>query len=413
VTQPGLADAESQALLRVGPFAAFSNTGYPFFWSSSVIASMGVSMQSAIGQWQVYTITESALQLGLVGLMNVLPLILFGVFGGAAADMVDRRKLIVISQVMRIGVVGSLGLLTMSGHIQVWQIYVGGLTASLAAAFDQPARQAMIYSLVRREHFMNAVTWHNVQRDVSNLVGPGLAGIIMKFVGIDTAYFINCVFFVPLIFAMTQVAVGAPGQRKGRAFDMLADGFRFLKQTPVILTSLSLDFVLSFFGAYRGLLALYARDILKTGPDGFGALSSGVALGGMVGSAFVLSLGESKRKGQIQMAAMLVYAFATMAFGVSSVFLLSLGLTAILGFCDTVAGTMRRSIIQLSTPEPMQGRVGAVQAIVGSGGPALGATQAGATATLIGAPMTLVIGGCVCAVTAALTAARNRGFRTA
>jgi MFS family permease len=394
----------------VGPFSAFSNDGYLFFWSSSVIASMGAAMQAVIGQWQVYALTHDALKLGLVGLMNVLPLILLGVFGGTAADIVDRRKLVMISQTIRICVVVSLGALTVTGLVQVWHIYVGGLAASLAAAFDQPARQAMIFSLVRREHLLNAVTWHNVQRDVSNLVGPALAGLIMAVVSIDAAYFINAIFFVPLIFAMTKVSIGAPTQKRARAFDLLADGFRFLGQTPAILTSLSLDFVLSFFGAYRSLLALYARDILDVGPGGFGMLTSGVAVGGILGSMFVLSLGDSRRKGQLQVMAMLVYAVGVVLFGVSSIFVVSLVLTSILGFCDTIAGTMRRSIIQLSTPEEFQGRVGAVQAIVGSGGPAVGGAQAGASATLVGAPLALVIGGTICGITALVTSIRGKRF---
>ena len=127
---------------------------------------------------------------------------------------------------------------------------------------------------------------------------------------------------------------------------MLREGFGFLGSTPLILTALSLDFFLTFFGAYRPLLAIYARDILDVGPAGFGVMNSAVALGGMGGSAFVLGVGESRKKGPIQLAATLVYAVSVAAFGLSSWFAISLVICAVLGFCDTVAGIMRRSIIQ-------------------------------------------------------------------
>jgi len=373
---------------------------------------MGVQMQVAIGQWQVYTITQSPFQLGLVGLFNVLPVILLGVFGGTVSDMVDRRKLVAGAQIARVAIGLALAALTLSGSVEVWQIYVGGLLASFSNAFDGPARQAIVFSLVPRHHLMNAVTWHNVQRDASNLVGPAVAGALMAAASIGAAYFAEALFFIPLLVVMLLVAVGGTLPERRPAIEVLREGLSFLRQTPTILTSLSLDFSLTFFGAYRALLAVYARDILGVGPAGFGLLTSAAALGGMGGSAFVLSLGESRRKGPIQLSATLVYAGAVAAFGLSTWFGLSLAICAVLGFCDTVAGIMRRSIIQLATPEGLQGRVAAVQQIVATGGPALGGVQAGTMSGLLGAPQTLVIGGAVCGGYAAFTAIRARAFRS-
>ncbi len=373
---------------------------------------MGVTTQTAISQWQVYSLTDSALQLGLVGLMNVLPIILFGVFGGAFADIADRRKLVAASQLTRMLIVAGLAILTLSGAVQVWQVYLAGLLGSLASAFDQPARQAMIFSLVPRHHLLNAVTWHNVQRDAANLVGPALAGIVMATLSIWAAYAIDACLFLPLIVAVSRLPAGKLAPGRAGAATLLRDGFQFLRQSPVILTSLALDFCLTFFGAYRALLALYARDILNVGPQGFGFLTSAVAVGGMLGSSFVLSLGESKRKGQLQLSAMLVYAGGVMAFAFSTLFPLSLLLASVLGLCDTVAGTMRRSIVQLKTPEEFQGRVGAVQVIVGQGGPALGAVQAGTVASILGAPPALALGAAACGAIALVTAVRGRAFRT-
>ena len=372
---------------------------------------MGAQGQIAIGQWQVYSLTQSPFQLGLVGLMNVLPLIGLGVFGGAVADMIDRRKLIAYAQLLRDAVVVALGDLTLSGSVQVWYVYVGSLLASLSAAFEGPARQAIVFSLVPKDHLMNAVTWHNVQRDASQLVGPAVAGGIMAAVSIGSAYVVEAVFFIPLILTILRLEVGGRMPTRRPAIDVMREGFRFLSGTPIILTSLSLDFFLTFFGAYRPLLAVYARDILDVGPAGFGVLNSAVALGGMVGSAFVLGVGETRRKGSIQLGAMLLYAALVAAFGFSVWFALSLAICALLGFCDTVAGIMRRSIIQLATPEQLQGRVAAVQQIVSTGGPALGGVQAGTMSVLLTAPTTLAIGATICGAYALLTAVRARAFR--
>ncbi len=374
---------------------------------------MGVTTQTAIAQWQVYSLTDSAFQLGLVGLMNVLPVILFGVFGGAFADIADRGKLVAMSQIVRISIVSCLAALTLTGVVQVWHIYLAGLLGSLASAFDQPARQAMIFSLVPRHHLLNAVTWHNIQRDTANMVGPAIAGIVMATFSISAAYWIDACLFVPLIVAMTRLQVGGTATARAGAAALLRDGFQFLRESPVILTALALDFCLTFFGAYRALLALYARDILQVGPQGFGFLTSAVAVGGIMGSSFVLSLGDSKRKGQLQLGAMLGYTVGVGAFAFSTLFPLSLMIASILGFCDTLAGTMRRSIVQLKTPEAFQGRVGAMQVIVGQGGPALGAVQAGTMATLVGAPVALALGAAACGLIGLITAVRSRAFRTA
>jgi MFS family permease len=374
---------------------------------------MGISMQVAISQWQVYQLTNSPLQLGLVGLMNVLPVILFGIFGGAVADVADRRKLVAVSQVVRMLVVAALSLLTTAEVVQVWQIYAGGLIGSLASAFDQPSRQAMIFSLVPRQHLLNAVTWHNVQRDASNLMGPAIAGIVMGGLSIAAAYLLNAIFFVPLIFAVIRLPVGDVAPARGGTLTVLRDGLTFLRQSPVIMTSLTLDFCLTFFGPYRALLALYARDILDVGPQGFGFLTSAVAVGGMLGSAFVLSLGDAKYKGRLQLGAMLVYAVAVAAFAFSTFFPLSLALAAGCGLCDTIGGTMRRSLIQLRAPEEYQGRVGALQVIVGQGGPALGAVQAGTLAGLIGAPPALALGAALVGIIALGASFRSRSFRLA
>jgi hypothetical protein len=234
----------------------------------------------------------------------------------------------------------------------------------------------------------------------------------MANVGISAAYFVNAAFFFPLIIAVIRLNVtqAEPDEAGTRA--LLGEGLRFVRGNPVILTSLTLDFFLSFFGAYRALLAIYARDILDVGPQGFGFLTSAVAVGGIIGSSFVLGVGDTRRKGPIQLTAMMVYTVGVAAFAFSMVFPLSLVITSILGFCDTVAGTMRRSIIQLETPEAFQGRVAGIQAIVGSGGPPLGGAQAGAVASLIGAPAALGIGAVVCGAAALIAAAKARSFKS-
>jgi MFS family permease len=343
--------------------------------------------------------------------MNVLPVMLFGVFGGAFADVADRRKLVAFGALVRIGVVLTLGTLTLTGNVQVWHVYVGALAGSFSSAFEQPARQAMVFTLVPREHLMNAVTWHNVQRDASYLVGPAIAGGVIALLSIEAAYFVDGALFLPLILAMTRLNVGgATGARRGTA-ELLKEGFRFLADARIIMTSLSLDFALTFFGAYRPLLAIYARDILDVGAAGFGILNSAVALGGILGSAFVLGVGNSRRKGPLQLGATLLYAAAVAAFGFSVWFGVSLAICAVLGFCDTVAGTMRRTIIQLSTPEQLQGRVGALQLIVAQSGPALGGVQSGTMTGLIGAPVTLGIGAAICGTYTLVMTLRSRAMR--
>jgi MFS family permease len=365
-------------------------------------------MQYVAINWHVYLLTKSALALGTVGLVRVVPIILCSLVGGVVADAVDRKRLMFVTQALMMLSACALAAATWFGLESVWPIYVLTALAAAATAFDNPARQALMPMLVPAEEFPNAVSLWMIVFHLSTVIGPALAGLLLSLYSPAIIYAVNAVSFLAVIFALLLMRVRgrvADAEREASrvSFGALKEGLRFVWRTPIIVQTMTLDFVATFFASATALLPIFAAEILHVGARGLGLLAAAPAAGSVI-TAFVMArLGALRRQGAIVIAAVAVYGAATIAFGLSRVFWFSLLMLALLGAADTVSTVLRQTIRQLVTPNHLRGRMTSVNMVFFMGGPQLGELEAGAVAALIGAPLSVATGGAGCLIAVALT----------
>jgi MFS family permease len=379
-----------------------------------IVSVTGSQMQMVAINWHIYLLTQSALALGLVGLFRAGPIILCSLVGGVVADVIDRRRLMIATQTVMLTSSAILALVTFSGLQHVWPIYLLTAIASAAWAFDTPARQALVPALVPPKDFPNAVSLGMLMFQVGMIVGPALAGFLLASRGPGLVYAINAASFVAVIAGLALMRVtGRPAVEDGKeprvSLEALMDGLRFVWRTPIIVQTMTLDFVATFFASANQLLPIFAKDILQVGAQGLGFLASASAVGAVLAGLVMARLGILKRQGLIVIVSVAVFGAGTIAFGLSRVFWFSLVMLAVTGAADTVSTILRQTIRQLATPNNLRGRMTSVNMIFFMGGPQLGELEAGTVASLFGAPVSVVTGGigCLAAASIALVTAKN------
>jgi len=375
-------------------------------------------MQLAAINWHIYLLTLSALALVLVGACLAVPIILCSFAGGVVADVVDRRRLMMTTQSVMLACSAILALVTFRGLLHVWPIFLLTAIASAAWAFDTPARQALMPTLVPLKDFPNAVSLSMLMFQVGLIVGPPLAGFVLASHGPALVYTINAVSFVAVIFGVALMRTsGRPERDENQppriSLDALLEGLGFVRRTPIIVQTMTLDFVATFFASANQLLPIFAKDILRVGAQGFGFLAAAPAGGAIITGLVMARLGTLKKQGLLVIISIGVFGAATIVFGLSRVFWFSLLMLAIAGGADTISTILRQTIRQLATPNKLRGRMTSINMIFFMGGPQLGEVEAGTVAALIGAPLSVVTGGVACLIAAAIAfgAARNlRGY---
>ena len=394
-TPLGSVEADETQPARIKPWGSLAYPQFSLLAATWFISALGQQMRQITSLYLVYQLSGSTLQLGLVGLFQGAPAIILGIFGGTLADLVDRKKLIIISQATSMLLAATLAGLTLSGNIQVWHIYVITVGVSAVNVFEQPARTAIIPSLVPRSHLTNAITLNSTIRHATMLVGPAAGGFLIDWLGAGSTYVIDAVLFVPVVIALTflRVPVGqyARGIRHFRVGQMV-DGLKFIWSTHIILALIVLDAVAAISTGYRGLMPVFAEDILGVGASGLGLLLAAPAVGFLVGAAVLLLMGDIRHKGVVVLISLLGYLAAVALFSQSTSFVLSLVLIATVGGLDGIATIMRQTTTQLLVPDEIRGRATSVHQALARGSPSLGYLVMGALAVQLGAPGALLAG---------------------
>ncbi len=391
---------------RPSPFAALRYRDFRLLWFGQLISTAGTQMQTVAINYHIYVLTGSAVALGLIGLIRVVPIIIFSLIGGVYADAHDRRRVLLATQTLMMVFAAALALVTSSGLVSVLVIYLLAALTAAATAFDSPARQALTPNLVPKEHLTNALSLNNVMMQIAAIAGPGLAGFAIAWLGVGSVYWINALSFLAVILALALMRTPAQ-QNLGAArvtLDALTEGIRFVRQTRIILGTMLLDFFATFFSSASALLPIFASDILRVGPEGLGLLYSAESVGAVVAGAGVSMFGKIKRQGAVLLVSVAIYGVATALYGMSQWFALSFLFLALLGAADTVSTILRNTIRQLATPDHLRGRMTSVNMIFFMGGPQLGNLEAGIVAALFGAPFSVVSGGVATVFFVALTA---------
>jgi MFS family permease len=388
-------------------FSALRHRDFRLLWIGQLISVTGSQMQIVAINWHVYLLTKSPLALGGVGLVRVLPIIVCSLAGGVVADALDRKRLMLATQAVMLVSAALLAVMTASGLTSIWPIYLLTAIASAAVAFDNPARQAMLPTLVPLRDFQNAVSLGILVFNSAMIVGPALAGLLLKVRGPALIYGLNAASFVAVIIALLLMR---PSRRDETAAPLtgmnlaaLREGLRFVWRTPIIVQTMMLDFIATFFASATALLPIYAAEILKVGAGGLGLLAAAPGAGSIVSGLAMARVGVMRRQGKAVLISVAIFGAATVVFGLSRLFWLSLLMLAVTGAADTVSTVLRQTIRQLVTPNYLRGRMTSVNMIFFMGGPQLGEFEAGAVAALIGATLSVLTGGvgCLIAVAAA------------
>ncbi|HMG36877.1 MAG TPA: MFS transporter [Blastocatellia bacterium] len=401
-------DATGEAALesRRSSFSALRHRDFRLIWIGQLISVTGSQMQLVAINWHVYLLTRSPLALGGVGLVRVLPIIVCSLAGGVVADAVNRKRLMLASQTTMLVCAGLLGLMTATGRDSLWLIYLLTAISSAAVAFDNPARHALLPSLVPAEDFPGAVSLGVVVFNSASIGGPALAGLLLPLRGPALIYGLNAISFVSVILAL--LLIRASGQSKGAnqqiSFAAFIEGLRFVRRTPIIVQTMTLDFVATFFASATALLPIFAAEVLMVGERGLGQLAAAPGVGSVVTGLAMARLGAPRNQGRVVVIAVAIYGAATVAFGLSHVFWLSLLMLTLTGAADTVSTVLRQTIRQLVTPDHLRGRTTSVNMIFFMGGPQLGELEAGVVAALIGAPLSVITGGVGCVLAAVVSA---------
>lgn len=402
---------------RQTAFSSLRHRDFRLLWIGQIVSVTGSQMQLVAINWHLYLLTNSALALGLVGAVRAVPIIGCSLLGGLVADVADRRRVMITTQTIMLSCSALLAVITLNGLKRAWPIYLLTAIASAAWAFDTPARQSLMPALVPAEDFPNAVSLSMLMFQIGMILGPTLAGFVLASRGPGMVYAINAMSFIAVIIGLVLMRVNARAsagdeQKTRISLSALAEGLRFVWRTPIIVQTMTLDFAATFFASANQLLPIFAKDILVVGARGLGFLAAAPAGGAVIAGLAMARLGTLKRQGVIVIGSIAVFGLATVAFGISRVFWLSLLMLAMTGAADTVSTILRQTIRQLSTPNNLRGRMTSINMIFFMGGPQLGEVEAGAVASLIGAPLSVVAGGFGCLVAAMIAFFRAKSLRT-
>jgi MFS family permease len=378
--------------------ALFRNADFTRYLTARFLGSIAVQIQTVAVGWQVYQVTRDPLDLGLIGLSQFLPFLLLILPAGHIADSYDRRRILLGCYALML--VCSLLLLGFSyrGLESAWPVFGVMTLFGVARAFAMPASQAMLPNIVPREHFGTAVALNSSLWQLTTIVGPALGGVLYL-AGATTTYSIVAVTLAVSVVLMARMqrridaAAGAAGS--GMSVHALLEGLRFVRRRRPVLGAISLDLFAVLFGGATALLPVYAADVLHVGPSGFGWLRAAPGVGAALCGAVLSVLPVTRHVGRWMFGGVLVFGIATLVFGLSSTFWISMVALTALGAGDMISVYIRHLLVQLETPDAIRGRVSAVNGVFIGASNELGEFESGVVAAWFGAVPAVLIGGSV------------------
>jgi MFS family permease len=386
----------SAALVDISPLR--DSLPYRALWLGQMISLLGSNMRLVAVAWQVFELTNSTVAVGMVGLVEVVPLIAVSIIGGTFVDTGDRKRLIAICQVALMICSGLLAALSLTGTITVVWIYVLTGIASAFNAIDRPARSSLLPHMVPEGKLTAAMALRQVLFQTTTIIGPAIGGILVAAVSVGWVYLIDAVSFSAALFILRWIPRIPPGsQHEEGRWSAIKEGLSFATRTPVLLSIFVIDLVAMIFGMPRAVFPALAKETFHMGAEGVGILYAAPAVGALIGALTTGWVGAVRRQGLAVLLAVTAWGAAIALAGLS---VFSLALTvlflALAGAADVVSAVFRGTILLEKTPDALLGRVNALNIMVVTGGPRLGDVEAGLVAGVAGAPASVVIGGLAC-----------------
>ncbi|MGH9887285.1 MAG: MFS transporter, partial [bacterium] len=392
--------------------AVFREPRFRWYVASRFFGGTAMMLLRAAVSWHVWELSESAFQLGMIGLIQFLPVIPLSLVAGAVADVVDRRRLVLFAQL--VPMLCSLGLLftTLAGAVNLPVLYAAVALAAVAGTFESPARASILPQLVSREVFPRAVTVSSTITWLAFATGPMLMGFTAAHGGIAAAYGLHAGLALGSVASLMKLPTLGAATNARISWASIREGLAFVWRTPVVLGCMTLDMFAVILGGATGLLPIYATEILHVGPDGYGLLSASLELGALLMSAALIFRPAIRSAGPALLAAVAAYGVATIVFGLSRWFPLSVLAYMGAGMADAISVVLRGTAIQLSTPDALRGRVSSVNFIFIGASNQLGQAESGFLASLTSATFAVVSGGVGCLLVVALVAWRMPRLRS-
>jgi MFS family permease len=376
------------------PYAALRFKDFQLLLTGRVISSFSGEMLSFAIGWELWIRTHSALALGMVGLVQVIPVLVLSLFAGHVADQYNRKRIVLITQAF-LGLC-ALGLAFLS-YFQgsVYWVYACLLGIGVARAFNDPAAATLLPETVPPELFTSAATWNSSSWQFASIAGPAAAGIVVALSGSVTAIYVFDALAAAIYSILLILIKGRqlPLARKSATLESLTEGLRFVRDTKVILAAITLDMFAVLFGGAVALLPIYATDILKVGATGLGILRAAPSIGALIMAFLLAHLPAMKNAGRTLLIAVTGFGLATIVFGLSTSFWLSIGMLALLGSLDNISVVIRSTLLLTLTPDEMRGRISSVNSIFIGMSNELGSFESGLTATFLGPVLAVVAGG--------------------
>ncbi len=382
-----------------GMWAALRIRDYRYLWIGLIISSNGMWMQMVAQGYLVYEMTRSPAALGLVGLARAVPVLVLSLFAGVAADRIDRRKLLLVTQSLAGMFSLILAVLTSTGQIQVWMIFALAFCTASVMSFDNPTRQALIPDLVGREYMANAIALNSTAFSASQVLGPAVAGVILATTSVAACFYLNAVSYIAIIVALLAMR---PTPMKGRrgtgsVLHNLVAGFAYVRKNAVVGAFLVQIGVLCLLNRSSSqLLPAVQRDVLHVGADGLGALNAATGIGALIMALVGARLSGFRHRGWLVIGAFTAASLALIGLAFSRSFPLSCVLLAIIGGGGVMTMSVSNMIVQGRIPDELRGRVMGIWTMLIMGGMPLGAMLLGTVASFVGITTAFALGGAAC-----------------
>jgi MFS family permease len=396
----GAPQPPGKGLLRA--FTALRHRNFRLYWFGQMLSFMGTWMQTIGQAWLVLSLTHSGLQLGIVGALQSLPILLFSLFGGVFADRWPKRRVLLATQSVAMVQAGILWTLVATGAIQLWHLYVLALLLGITNSLGRPTSQAFVVEMVGREDLPNAVALNSAIGNLARIVGPGLGGVIIAISDVSTLFLLNALSFLAVMGSLAlikgqELHAQAPRQLAGgerrSIWRSLGEGLDYVWKTPaVLLVIVVVGFVLLFGSNFNVVLPLFATDVLHAGATGFGLLSAAIGVGSLLAT---LWLAWSNQRPTIRGVLIGTVAFGALEalFAVARFFPLAVALLAGIGFAEMAFAALALTLLQTVTPDHLRGRVMSVSVVFFDGSVPLGYLLVGWLSGLYGASITVLVCG--------------------
>ena len=384
---------------KSGPYAALRYSNYRYFVLGRSFFTLAMQMQTVAVSWEIYqrlqrNTGDAALALGFIGLVQVIPMVVLALPGGQAADRFDRKIITKATQLLFATCAVALLILSQL-HAPVGLYYLILGIAACGRAFSVPAISSLFPTLVPREVLPNAMTWNSTIFETTAMTGPALGGLIVAQWGPAVSYIVNsiCIGLAFITFSLTVPSIVKTGDKPPVTWNSLISGIHFVFGTRILLGLFCLDLFAVLLGGATALLPIFANDLLKAGPMGYGLLRAAPSVGAITMAVLTAHLPPWKKAGRAMLWAVTGFGLATLLFGVSKLFWLSMVALALTGMFDNVSVVVRQTVMQMITPDAMRGRVSSITFLFISCSNELGELESGLTARWFGAVGSVIFGG--------------------